>query len=206
MTDNDYKEIANQLSSIKDSDWSLSQEREFMENLVSQRFYFYFVIYSFVIIGAFAADTKWKALSILISGFIFTYFVLVTIARADYKLDQILRLLHRTPNHPVRVSGLLAEGIKPSADNSEQLSGHVCSNENRSTGNFDVLSPKDFIGWLVPMLAWIVLGLLCMLVVQDVLKFKDDSDCQIDSTYSPEQPLGGRRLAGASSVPNLDLH
>jgi hypothetical protein len=89
-------------------DWSMSDEREFIENLFNQRLNFYIVVYSLVITGTLVAKQDQDRVNVLLIG-IFLCFVLgLSMYRACHKLLLILKLLHRTKQHPVRRSGRFA--------------------------------------------------------------------------------------------------
>ena len=89
-------------------DWSMSDEREFIENLFNQRLNFYIVVYSLVITGTLVAKQDQDRVYVLLIG-IFLCFVLgLSMYRSCHKLLLILKLLHRTKQHPVRRSGRLA--------------------------------------------------------------------------------------------------
>ena len=86
--------------------WDLSQERVFMENLFCQRFNFFIVIFSLVIAGAAGANTQPKLDAILWVGFLLCALVGLTLYRNYVKLIWILRSLHKIPSHPVAQSGV----------------------------------------------------------------------------------------------------
>ncbi|MBW2648460.1 MAG: hypothetical protein JRC53_01370 [Deltaproteobacteria bacterium] len=91
--------------------WNLSDERQFIENLFNQRLNFYLVVYSLVIAGAFnAVDPHDRALVLAIGIFLCAILAL-SMYRACHKLLLILKLLHRTNGHPVRLSGKLARKV-----------------------------------------------------------------------------------------------
>jgi hypothetical protein len=83
------------------TEWDLSQERVFMENLFCQRFNFFIVIFSLVIAGAASANTQPKLDAILWLGFVLCTLVALTLYRNYVKLIWILRSLHKIPEHPV---------------------------------------------------------------------------------------------------------
>lgn len=85
-------------------DWSLSDERAFMENLVQQRFNFLLVVYSLVIAGAVSTTSQTKFDIALIIGAVLCTLVSLTVYRAHVKLDQLLIMLHAKPNHPVSIA------------------------------------------------------------------------------------------------------
>jgi hypothetical protein len=72
------------------SDWTMSEEREFMENLLNQRFNFFLVVYGAVVVGASEADTTFASTTILSVGAMLLMLLLPTIGRAQVKLDCII--------------------------------------------------------------------------------------------------------------------
>jgi hypothetical protein len=89
-------------------DWSLSDEREFTENLFNQRLNFYFVVYPIIITGAFATEQPRDRILVLRIGILLCAVLGFSIYRACHKLMYVLKRLHRTRGHPVRLSGRLA--------------------------------------------------------------------------------------------------
>jgi len=102
-------------------EWTMSQEREFMENLVNQRFYYFCVIYTVIVGGAFAAKSDDKAKAILFFGAILLGFMLWSIRHANNKLKHILSVLHRIEDHPVRFIGLMAKATNPGVPLAKQV-------------------------------------------------------------------------------------
>jgi hypothetical protein len=70
--------------------WSLSQEREFTENLLCQRFNFLLVFYSLVIAAAFTTSLQVNFSVVLTMGALICSLFTLPIARAQHKLDLIL--------------------------------------------------------------------------------------------------------------------
>ena len=71
-------------------DWSLSQEREFIENLLCQRFDFLLVFYSLIVAGAFQTQSQLNfALAFTVGALICIVFS-ISIFRTQKKLDLIL--------------------------------------------------------------------------------------------------------------------
>jgi hypothetical protein len=85
------------------SSWGLSQEREFIESLLCQRFNFLLVFYSLVIMAAFTTRSQTNfSLALTLGALICSLFTL-PIARAQHKLDLILKHIEQEqPEHPVR--------------------------------------------------------------------------------------------------------
>ncbi|NEV65430.1 hypothetical protein [Thiorhodococcus minor] len=92
----------------KSEDWSLSEERQFFENLYSQRFNFFIVVYSVVVAGVISAKEFEEKVFVLTTGAFLVFVVGLSLYRACHKLLIILTLLHRTKQHPVRKVGRIA--------------------------------------------------------------------------------------------------
>jgi hypothetical protein len=86
-------------------DWTLSSEREFVENLFCQRFNFMLVLYSLFVAAAASANTQPKLTAILGLGALITTLTSLTIWRAYEKLIINLSMLYRLQKHPLSVVG-----------------------------------------------------------------------------------------------------
>jgi hypothetical protein len=93
------------------TEWDLSQERVFIENLFCQRFNFFIVIFSLVIAGAAGANTQPKLDAILWVGLVLCTLVALTVYRIYVKLIWVLRSLHKIPEHPVAQSGVYVKQL-----------------------------------------------------------------------------------------------
>lgn len=92
-------------NSVPQPEWTMSQERAFMEDLVSKRFHFFIVIFTAIVAGCVAANRQSELIAILVIGAIVCSAFSLTIYRAHVKLDQILKRLHAVDGHPVKVIG-----------------------------------------------------------------------------------------------------
>jgi len=81
----------------------MSQEREFIENLLSQRFNFFLIVFTVVVAGAGTANTQTKQTAILFVGCLLCALIALTVYRIYAKLDEILTILHKEPGHPVAI-------------------------------------------------------------------------------------------------------
>jgi hypothetical protein len=89
--------------------WGLSEERAFIENLLCQRFNFLLVFYSLVVAGAFTTGSQRNFNIALTAGAIICSLFALPIARAQHKLDLILRhLATQEPAHPARMTDVWA--------------------------------------------------------------------------------------------------
>jgi len=82
---------------LKELGWSYFSEREFVENLVSQRFNYFIVAYS-IFITASATVNEVKSLIIILSlGILVLSFIGFTIYRTHVWLDIVFKILHNLP-------------------------------------------------------------------------------------------------------------
>ncbi len=86
---------------ISPREWTMSQEREFMENLVCTRFYYFIVFFSVVIAGAVASKDPIHYKIVLCLGAAVSVPFVGTIARAQQKLDIAIEELKKVHGHPV---------------------------------------------------------------------------------------------------------
>lgn len=91
--------------------WDMSQERQFMENLLCQRFNFFLVVFAAVVAGALAADERWELLMVQWIGLIISVVMAITLWRSQLKLDLIISELKRDDQHPVAVIDKRARGF-----------------------------------------------------------------------------------------------
>ena len=84
----------------KDS-WGWSEEREFVENLVNQRFNFLLVLFGFIITAATQVKTVVQLQILLWLGVLTVVPVSITIAAASFALQGIIEELYKLPTHPV---------------------------------------------------------------------------------------------------------
>ena len=81
--------------------WDMSQERAFIENLLCERFNFLLVFYSLVVAGAFSTSSRLNFSIALTLGALICSLLSLPIARAQHKLDLILkRIWVEQPDHP----------------------------------------------------------------------------------------------------------
>jgi len=88
--------------------WTMSDERQFIETLFNQRLNFYIITYSLVITGTISAKNYSDKIYVLLIGSFLCFLLGISLYRACHKLLLILKLLHRTKQHPVRRTGRLA--------------------------------------------------------------------------------------------------
>jgi hypothetical protein len=135
------------------SEWSLSQERAFMEDLVQKRFHFLLLVLFFVVAGALAATSQTRLKLILTAGLVIFALVSATVFRAYVKLDELLKILHQDESHPISI---LQKRIKA-----------------RRCGLFGV---QWMIGALIPGLITLCLLFVTALVWMGCLKINGDKE------------------------------
>lgn len=81
--------------------WSMSQERQFMEELVYKRLTLFLTVSGALIAGAInLRDSPWIATAVLLAGTILCWILQQTVHRAQIKLDIILQILFADTTHP----------------------------------------------------------------------------------------------------------
>lgn len=109
-------EVESIISSLDIGDWSLSDEREFVENLYVGRFNYFVVVFSLFMTAGFANNfTTYKSLVFYVGAFIL--FLVWLLLHCGYKKhDRILRIIFRNKaEHPAsRIEKIMElEGYKP---------------------------------------------------------------------------------------------
>ena len=84
--------------------WDISQERAFLENLLGQRFNFFLVFFGLVIAGSIQVRALPQIQALILAfGTIVSFLMMLTLFRAQAKLDLIFGLLIKDPHHPFTV-------------------------------------------------------------------------------------------------------
>jgi len=112
-----------------------TQERNFVENLLCQRFNFLLLTFSVILAGALSAKYLLIATAVLFIGTTICILVSLTIYRIYVKLDHILKLLNDVPNHPVKI---IREKVK-------------------ALGKKGLFGNLWIIGWVIPALCCTIL-------------------------------------------------
>jgi len=76
------------------------QEREFTENLLNQRFNFFLVFFSLVVVGALSANSQESAKAVLWLGLLVSLLLALTIFRVQVKFDLLFKEL--PDDHPAK--------------------------------------------------------------------------------------------------------
>ena len=92
-------------------EWTMSDERVFIENLLCTRFNFFLVFFSLVLAGAITASDPAHFTIILCLGAIISVPFALTIARAQAKLDIALAELFGRDEHPAKILNDACSGI-----------------------------------------------------------------------------------------------
>ena len=124
--------------------WDMSQERAFIENLLSQRFNFFLVFFSLVIAGAINAPSQLFFQTILTLGAIICWLLALTIFRSQQKLDVLLKFIFEDSSHPAK-----------KADD-------ACKNRG---------SRRKIIGDIIPTICCTFLSVLSILAIFNIIKY-----------------------------------
>ncbi len=101
------------ISGVPQNPWSMSQEREFIENLLCQRFSFFIVFYSIIVAASsLTLESQTRLVVILILGSVILTLFATTLFRAQHKLDLILKEIFKISTHPTTVINNLAKDTK----------------------------------------------------------------------------------------------
>jgi disulfide bond formation protein DsbB len=130
-------------------DWNMSDEREFMENLLCQRFNFFLVMFSLILAAAFTARPHLDRTLILATGVILSVMVWLTLYRAHVKHHWIMQHLYGRPEHPAA----------------------IVNTEVKKQGRKSFRSVSWFVGVGIPLLC--VLVLLVFTVISAIGWFED---------------------------------
>ena len=126
-----------------DFNWDMSQERAFIENLLAQRFNFFLVFFSIVILGAVTTKSVANFKIILVMGSIICWMLSGAIYRAQEKFDIIFRELKSIPTHPIA----------------------IIDNKTSSIG-----SARHVIGYIIPIICSAAISTGAVLALLGVLK------------------------------------
>lgn len=101
------------LGDVEVGDWSMSDEREFMENLFVSRFNSFLLVFSLFVTAGFANNFESLKSLVFFAGAGVLTVVWMSLYRAYYKYDRIIKLLFAKHNHPInQIKRILeAEGI-----------------------------------------------------------------------------------------------
>ena len=84
--------------------WTWSEEREFVENVINQRFNFLLVLFAFILTAATQVNSEFQLQVLLWLGVLTVVPVSVTIAAASSALEGIFRELFKDASHPATQS------------------------------------------------------------------------------------------------------
>ena len=92
-------------------EWTMSEERAFIENLLCTRFNFFLVFFSLVVAGAVATTDSTHFKIVVCLGAVISVPFAMTIARAQAKLDIALDQLFKRDGHPTKILNDLCPGV-----------------------------------------------------------------------------------------------
>ena len=93
---------------VTKGEWTMSDERQFFENLYTQRVNLYIIIFSAVVTGILTAKAKEDKIIVFSIGIYLVMIAGISLFRACHKLILILQILHSADDHPVKHVGELA--------------------------------------------------------------------------------------------------
>jgi len=158
-------------------EWSMSDERAFVENLVCTRFNFFLLFFSLVIGGMATISNPLHFKIVLALGSVISFGLALAIFRAQIKLEIALKRLSRSkPQHPAHILDQEAKKIKRWW--------------NRST--------RKLIGCCIPSFCCVVLIMLALLAVLGYLDPVNRGQEQPSSESSE-----GKQDSDASGAPRL---
>lgn len=124
-------------------EWSMSHEREFIENLLCERFNFFLVVFGAAIAGVLASAERQHLLIVLWSAVLILWPMTLTLWRAQYKLNLVFGELRKQADHPAIVIDGKAKGP----------------------------SVRNLIGYWIPALCSILVSVALVLAYCGVLRF-----------------------------------
>jgi hypothetical protein len=91
--------------------WDISQERSFIENLCNQRFNFFIVFFSVILVGIANAKTMIVQHSILLIGTLIAFLLFLGLCRVYHKLNIIIEIIYEDESHPSTIVNKQAKGF-----------------------------------------------------------------------------------------------
>lgn len=83
--------------------WDMSQERAFVESLLTQRFNFFLIIFSISIAGGINSKTPLHMALVLTAGALVISLLASVLMRTQEKLDLIFQDIKTDPSHPLTI-------------------------------------------------------------------------------------------------------
>lgn len=105
----DFGPTSEEGAPISDS-WNMSKEREFMENLLGQRFNFYLLFISLTVVGFATTNNKLYGQLILLIGSVVAWMLTSVLLRSQDKLEYIMEVLFRNHSHPAKIIDQMVGG------------------------------------------------------------------------------------------------
>lgn len=83
--------------------WNISDERQFIENLLYQRVNFFIVFYSLILAGALSAHSQSHLKMVLVLGTIVSVLFTVSIYLLQHKLEALINIVRGDAHHPAAI-------------------------------------------------------------------------------------------------------
>ncbi|GHV91925.1 hypothetical protein AGMMS50268_24320 [Spirochaetia bacterium] len=182
----------------------IANEREFMENLLCQRFNFFITFFAIIIAGACASlemELKIATMNLIICSIILEIGLLIlrpiskTIERAQVKLDIILKY-YCSKNHPNNAVNALIDYVKDNKNIKDNKNmkfykkyikdwNDVPKIEKKEREKIEESeSEKDIVGYILPNMCIVILDLLWILIIIFIFfsfkKYYENIPCRIN--------------------------
>lgn len=129
---------------MKNDEWTMSQEREHMENLLNQRVNFTVVVLSLLVVSISACDKQIELIVLLVFGLLLIFFLSVSVFRCQLKLDIILeKHIFICPSHP-------------------------CTRIHKDAKRYKIPSSRKLVGYGVPILCVFFVFTLLVLSILNI--------------------------------------
>ena len=124
--------------------WTMSDERAFIENLLCSRFNFMLVFFGLIVAGGLATNNPLLFKCIFVIGFLVTFLLSLTICRAQKKLDIAINsfLFDENSQHPAKTLN-------------DKCSGR---------------SVRGLIGYIIPMICSTILLMGAVLAILEIIE------------------------------------
>lgn len=124
-------------------EWSFSQEREFIENLLNQRFNFLLVLFSLFFAAGATLDFDRSSGMVMLVGAAVSLLISATIFRAHVKHRWLMKRVYLTADHPARWA----------------------EDHTRKMGWKALGSVGSLIGWILPLICTLFLAVAGLMTI-----------------------------------------
>jgi hypothetical protein len=96
-------DMSNEKPNKAETTWTMSQERQFMETILYQRFNFFLIFFSLIIAGSINSKDQCQLCIVLTIGTVVCWLIAGTLWRSQRKLNIALGELFKNTSHPARI-------------------------------------------------------------------------------------------------------